>query len=47
MVDDSAGFSNPSVRTIDADLQSLRTLNGYDTLTGMGAPVGTALVNAG
>jgi subtilase family serine protease len=36
-----------SVRTIDADLQSLRTLDGYDTLTGMGAPVGTALVNAG
>ena len=45
-VDRSDGFSI-SVRTIDADLQSLRTLNGYDTLTGMGAPVGTALVNAG
>ena len=29
---------NPSVRTIDADLQTLRTLNGYDTLTGLGAP---------
>ena len=27
-VDASAGFANPTVRTIDADLQSLRTLNG-------------------
>ena len=46
-VDASAGFSNPSVRTIDADLQSLRTLNGYDTLTGIGAPNGASLVGAG
>ena len=36
-----------SVRTIDADLQSLRTLNGYDTLTGLGAPNGASFVGAG
>jgi subtilase family serine protease len=47
LVDDSAGFSNPSVRTIDVDLQSLRTLNGYDTLTGLGAPNGASFVGAG
>ena len=46
-VDASAGFANPSVRTIDADLQSLRTLNGYDTLTGLGAPNGASFVGAG
>jgi subtilase family serine protease len=45
--DDSAGFTNPSVRTIDADLQTLRTLPGYDTLTGLGAPNGASFVNAG
>ena len=47
MVDASAGFANPTVRTIDADLQSLRTLNGYDTLTGLGAPNGASFVGAG
>jgi subtilase family serine protease len=47
MVDATAGFSNPTVRTIDADLQSLRTLAGYDTLTGLGAPNGAAFINAG
>ena len=46
-VDASAGFANPTVRTIDADLQSLRTLNGYDTLTGLGAPNGASFVGAG
>jgi subtilase family serine protease len=46
-VDASQGFTNPSVRTIDANLQTLRTLNGYDTLTGIGAPNGAAFVNAG
>ncbi len=47
LVDASAGFANPTVRTIDADLQSLRTLNGYDTLTGLGAPNGASFVGAG
>jgi subtilase family serine protease len=46
-VDSSGGFTAPTVRTIDADLQSLRTLVGYDTLTGLGAPVGARFVNAG
>jgi subtilase family serine protease len=46
-VDASDGFGAPSVRTIDADLQSLRTLSGYDTLTGLGAPNGAAFLNAG
>jgi subtilase family serine protease len=50
---DYANSVNPSdgvavsVRTIDADLQSLRTLNGYDTLTGLGAPNGASFVGAG
>ena len=46
-VDSSGGFTEPAVRTIDADLQSLRTLPGYDTLTGLGAPAGARFVNAG
>jgi subtilase family serine protease len=46
-VDSSGGFTAPTVRTIDADLQSLRTLAGYDTLTGLGAPAGARFVNAG
>ena len=46
-VDSAGGFTQPSVRTIDADLQSLRTLNGYDTLTGLGAPTGARFVDAG
>jgi subtilase family serine protease len=45
-VDPTNGVST-SVRTIDADLQSLRTLNGYDTLTGLGAPNGASFVGAG
>jgi subtilase family serine protease len=45
--DANDGITPPSARTIDADLQSLRTLNGYDTLTGLGAPNGAAFVNAG
>ncbi len=39
-VDSSGGYTQPTVRTVDADLQSLRTLPGYDTLTGLGAPGG-------
>ena len=46
-VDSSGGFTASMVRTIDADLQSLRTLEGYDTLTGLGAPAGARFVNAG
>jgi subtilase family serine protease len=46
-VDASGGYTNPTVRTFDADLQSLRTLKGYDTLTGLGAPNGAKFVNAG
>ena len=46
-VDSSGGFTEPAVRTIDADLQSLRTRPGYDTLTGLGAPAGARFVNAG
>ena len=45
--DDSAGFTQPTVRTFDADLQTLRTRPGYDTLTGLGAPNGNSFVNAG
>jgi subtilase family serine protease len=46
-VDASGGYTNPTVRTFDADIQSLRTLKGYDTLTGLGAPNGAKFVNAG
>ena len=46
-VDARGGFTEPTVRTFDADLQSLRTLPGYDTLTGLGAPNGARFVNAG
>jgi subtilase family serine protease len=45
-VDAKDGISAPSIRTIDSNLQSLRTLIGYDTLTGLGAPNGAAFVNA-
>ncbi len=44
--DATDGITPPSARTFNANLQSLRTLRGYDTLTGLGAPNGGAFLRA-
>ncbi len=44
--DASGGLTPPSGRTIDAEIQSLRTNAGYDTITGLGTPSGTRFLAA-
>jgi subtilase family serine protease len=44
--DASDGIAPPSGRTIDAEVQSLRTNAGYDTMTGLGTPDGVAFLTA-
>jgi subtilase family serine protease len=44
-VDASAGYSAPSLRTLDADgLLTIHVRNGYDDVTGVGSPNGAAFL---
>ena len=46
-VDASAGYSAPSLRTLDADgLLTIHVRDGYDDVTGIGTPNGTSFLNA-
>jgi subtilase family serine protease len=44
--DATDGLAPPSGRTIDAEVQTLRTNPGYDTITGLGTPNGLAFLAA-